>query len=481
MIEGNKAHNSRLIASVAVDRTLYPYDYLYDYYVPTEYESLIKPGMTVTVPFGRGNRKHIAMVFSLHEKELVEEQIKPVLSVITDCIVLSREMLELAAWLKENTFCTYFDGIRTILPAGLSFNITAKYEFNRRCEGVLSETERQLFDQCAAAKSSRELDFILESHGGEKNAVVKALIEKGCIKKSESAKRRIGDETEKMVRLAADFESNDRFAQLSVKQKSVVNALSEVVSASVKELCYLCNITPVVIKNLVRYGILEEFELEVSRSVTALAEASSRAEDILFSEAQQRVYDGILELMNDENPRCALLYGVTGSGKTSVFIKLINEALSQGKTALMLVPEISLTPQMVGNFQQIFGNKVAIIHSNLSMGQRTDEYKRISSGEARIVIGTRSAVFAPLDNIGIIVIDEEGEHTYKSEKAPRYHHSVAYKAPQYSVHKTLCAFGSKLHRFAYCCIFRNAVHIKKLIQTHSQKLQNAYVYFIKFY
>lgn len=167
-------------------------------------------------------------------------------------------------------------------------------------------------------------------------------------------------------------------------------------------------------------GIVECFDNEVSRSLTAGAKAVRSIDDIVLSDEQSVVYSGMSELMDSGKPQCALLKGVTGSGKTTVFLKLIDKALKQGKTALMLVPEISLTPQMVRNFTDLFGSNVAVIHSNLSLGQRTDEYKRIEKGEARIVIGTRSAVFAPLDNIGIIVIDEEGEHTYKSEKSPRY-------------------------------------------------------------
>ena len=423
MSMGDKVLSRGLVASVAVDHALFPYDFLYDYAVPDDLIDLISAGKRVVVPFGKGNKRQIAMVFSLEEKEFDRQKTKPISSVLQDGIVLSDEMLYLAAWLKENTFCTYFDAIRTILPSGLTFSITAKYELNSgfKDEAFLSEKEQALYNRCKSTKSNRELDFILDGCGEENEKIKKSLIAKGCINKIETVKRRVGDETEKMVRLADDYEKNDRMANLSAKQKLVVEALYEAETASIKELCYLCNVTPIVIKNLVKYCVLEEFSVELSRSLTVSAEANRDVDDIVFSETQQEVFDGLLALMNDEKPRCALLHGITGSGKTSVFIKLINEALKQGKTALMLVPEISLTPQMVENFQQLFGSDVAIIHSNLSMGQRADEYKRINSGEARIVIGTRSAVFAPIDNIGIIVIDEEGEHTYKSEKSPRYH------------------------------------------------------------
>lgn len=199
------------------------------------------------------------------------------------------------------------------------------------------------------------------------------------------------------------------------KAEKVADFLTDADSASVKEVCYNCVVTSAVINNMEKNGIVECFDNEVSRSLTAGAKAVRSIDDIVLSDEQSAVYLGMSQLMDSGKPQCALLKGVTGSGKTTVFLKLIDKALKQGKTALMLVPEISLTPQMVRNFTDLFGSNVAVIHSNLSLGQRTDEYKRIEKGEARIVIGTRSAVFAPLDNIGIIVIDEEGEHTYKSE------------------------------------------------------------------
>lgn len=406
-----------IIVTVAVDKTLYCYDFLYDYFVPADMAEKAKPGRRVLVPFGKGNRRQIAMIFSVRSCTAVPEKIKPVSAVLTDGIDLSEELLELVRYLKENTFCTYFDAVRTVLPSGLNFVVRAQYELTPSDKPVGAE-EKALLETLKAAGSSRELDAVLSSAAA---VTANALISAGYLSRTESAKRRIGDETERMVRLCEDYDKNDRMAKLSPKQRAVIAALAESEAASVKELCYLCGVTAVVVGNLVKYGILEEYELELSRAVTAGAVATRSPSDIILSPAQQTVFDGLTKLLSEDKPECALLRGVTGSGKTSVFIRLIDETVRNGKTALMLVPEISLTPQMVGQFQSLFGDRVAIIHSALSIGQRADEYKRINSGEARIVIGTRSAVFAPLENIGVIVIDEEGEHTYKSEKAPRYH------------------------------------------------------------
>lgn len=416
--------NAALVAAVAVDKCLYPFDKFYDYIVPDRFEGSVSVGQLVTVPFGKGNKKRVALVYGLERKSCDPAKLKPITDISQNGIALSDEQLGLSVWLKENTFCTYFDAVRTILPPGLNFSIRASYCLNKENtdrSGILPE-ELAVLEELAAVKSEKRLSQMIESGGSpERSKAIDGLKAKGFIVTNEEMKRHVGDETEQMVRLAEDFEQNDRAAKLTSKQKTVIDALAEYEAASVRELCYICGVTSVVIKNLVKYGLLEEYTYTVSRIDTSAGERIRDPEDILLSPCQQEAYDRLEAMTDGEKPRCALLHGVTGSGKTSVFIKLIDKTIKSGRTALMLVPEISLTPQMVKNFRELFGNTVAIVHSSLSMGQRADEYKRIRDGGAKIVIGTRSAVFAPLDNIGIIVIDEEGEHTYKSDRSPRYH------------------------------------------------------------
>lgn len=409
---------------MAVDRCLYPFDKLYDYIVPYGLEGSVSVGQLVTVPFGRGNKKRVALVYGLERKECDFSKLKPIADVSQNGITLNDEQLELSVWLKENTFCTYFDAVRTILPPGLNFSICASYLLNdeKTDKSVLSSEELVVLEELEKVKSEKKLSQMISGiESSEESGAVDGLKAKGFIITNEEMKRRIGDETQQMVRLAEDFEQNDRAAKLTPKQKLVIDALAEYEAASVKELCYICGVTSAVIKNLVKYGLLEEYTYTVYRTDSTEGEKTRNPEDILLSPCQREAYDRLEAMTSGEKPLCALLYGVTGSGKTSVFIKLIDKTIKSGRTALMLVPEISLTPQMVKNFRELFGNTVAIVHSSLSMGQRADEYKRIRDGGAKIVIGTRSAVFAPLDNIGIIVIDEEGEHTYKSDRSPRYH------------------------------------------------------------
>ncbi len=405
----------RIIAGVAVEKTSPSFDDLFSYLVPEQLKETLHIGARVMVPFGRGNKMRAGVIFTLTEADY-DSKLKSICCMAEDGIFLDEEMLKLCRYLKETTLCTYYDAVRTILPPGLNLKAEEKYAFKENYSTEsLTEAEKELVDKIAPL-SEKEQNIALNLPENRKTAL--HLTEKGVLLKKEQVKRRVGDSTERMAALT---EADTTGMTLSPKQKKVIETLSESGTAAVKELCYLCGVTESVVKNLEKKGIVEISEAEQSRAVSKDAIPTARLSDIHFSPLQQTTFDGIKELMKTGKPQCALLHGITGSGKTSVFIKLIEYAQETGKTAILLVPEISLTPQTVGKFQSLFGNTVAIIHSGLSLGQRADEYKRIRRGEAKIVIGTRSAVFAPLKNIGIVVIDEEGEHTYKSEMSPRYH------------------------------------------------------------
>lgn len=399
----------------AVEGTAYSFDALFTYLVPEELCGRISAGMRVVVPFGRGNRSRIALVFAVEPAPADRSKLKYVSSIADSEPVISPEMTGLCRWIRDNTFCTYFDAFRAILPPGLSYTLQTRYEPVNGFNGMLPADEQSLLERISQLREKY-------SPLPEDKPLLKSLREAGAVRESELLKRRVGDETTMMVKLAEPPETpeGDQPPKLTPKQKQVLEFLEENSAASIHEVCYALNITAAVVKRLVDKGLLEEYEYQVFR-LENTEEKSESPSDIVFSPKQQEVFSGLLKLMNDDAPRCALLRGVTGSGKTSVFIRLIDEAVKQGKTAIMLVPEISLTPQMVGKFRRLFGDDVAILHSSLSLGERADEYTRIKTGRAHIVIGTRSAVFAPVKNLGIIVIDEEGEGTYKSESAPRYH------------------------------------------------------------
>ena len=224
--------------------------------------------------------------------------------------------------------------------------------------------------------------------------------------------------TSKMVNLVIQREED--LPKLTPKQRSVVNLLFDIGTASADEICEFCSVGIAVLKNLEKYGVIAFYDKEKYRKPYKITVAKTNPKTIELTSQQKNAYDTFLPLM-ENGGGTGLLFGVTGSGKTQVYLKLIDKAIKNGKDVIVLVPEISLTSQAIEIFHKRYGDKVAVLHSGLSMGERNDEYKRADRGEAKIVIGTRSAVFAPLHNLGLIIMDEEQEHTYKSERTPRYH------------------------------------------------------------
>lgn len=221
----------------------------------------------------------------------------------------------------------------------------------------------------------------------------------------------------KMVELSVEAE--DKLPKLTSKQKSVVDLLFDVGTAAVDEVCAFCSVGVSVLKNLEKYGVVSLYNKEKYRNPYQDIHADSEIRVIELTPQQKKAYDTFLPLL--ETGGTGLLFGITGSGKTQVYLKLIDKAVKNGKDVIIMVPEISLTSQVISIFRRRYGDTVAVFHSGLSLGERNDEYKRAEKGLAKIVVGTRSAVFAPLHNLGLIIMDEEQEHTYKSERTPRYH------------------------------------------------------------
>ena len=413
-----------LIAKVAISKAALSFDREYSYMIPDGMIENAVAGARVLVPFGKGNRKTIGFITRVYDETEYNDKLKPIISVIDKAPLVSDEMLKIIMWLKDNTFCTYYDAYKSVVPTGFSYNYSQHYTLANKSidESELTEQEREAVEFLRNATDQHEIDRFLDVSGGaKKKALVESLVDKGVLEEVSVLKRKTGDETVKMVRLTDAYLGDELKIKFTAKQGAVVKLLEEGGCASVKEVCYMTNCTAAIIKRLNEKGVVTEFKQEVMRNAIGEIDKSVDINSIILNEEQNRAFEGIAKLVEAGRPAGALLYGVTGSGKTSVFYHLIDKVLKMGKTALMLVPEISLTPQMLSKFKAVFGEKIAVLHSSLSLGQRMDEFKRIRNGDARIVIGTRSAVFAPLSNIGIIIMDEEGEHTYKSETSPRYH------------------------------------------------------------
>ncbi len=407
------------LARIAVENTVYHFDKLFTYLVPEELYKTVRPGVRVTVPFGAGSRERVGMVFDLDGQE--GEGIKTVLSVLDREPVLDREGLGLALWMKNRYYCTLFEAVKLMIPAGLHFRLKDSYVLS----AGFTDFDRENYDGL-----SWQIIMALRSHGRampmEKLSAAlgitrdcpefKALQAGGVVCRVNLAMNRVKDAVSKMVRPIPGFDG-----RLTPRQREVYGVLCDVGEVSEKELCYFTGASPAVVKALCEKGAAEVFQYEIYRRPEALA-AEEDHDDLILSESQQKALEELTEEYENarEGSRCALLYGVTGSGKTSVYLKLIDHVLAKGRGVIVMVPEISLTPQTLRRFQSRFGDQVAVFHSGLSLGERMDEWKRVRQGRARIAVGTRSAVFAPVQKLGLIVIDEEQEHTYKSESSPRY-------------------------------------------------------------
>lgn len=401
-----------LSVGVAIEKASFAYDNIYTYLVPDSLKEEITVGSRVIVPFGKGNRRRLAVVLEIGETE--DTSLKSVYSVLNRDISLSDEQVKLVYRLKDNTFCTFFEAAKTMLPPGMNAKIRDDYRVEKT-DYVLTDEEAEFVERVNVAKTkAQKAKLFCEDNRN----MINRLNKLGVLVFEGEIKRNISDDEVFAVELSDDFAELENSTKLTAKQKLVLETLKTVETALLSEICEECNVTPVVVKNLEKTGLIRLFKRERQRLENV--EFKAEPEKIVLSEKQQEVLDGINALRAENKPSAALLHGVTGSGKTLVYLKLIDDVLKSGKNALMLVPEISLTPQTLNRFRKHFGNEVAITHSGLSMGERVEEYKRIKSGKVRIVIGTRSAVFAPLSNIGVIIIDEEGESTYRSESSPRY-------------------------------------------------------------
>lgn len=406
-------------AQIAVEGTAFHFDRLFDYRIPPELADKIKPGIRVLVPFGRGNRKIQGLVFYVLPSATPET--KPILAVLDSEPVVDAEGFRIIEFLAETTFCSYYDALKCILPAGLEGIAQEEFRLVRfptaEEEKQLTSEERAVLDEVSHADSQREVNrFFSEGDVDARKKAARKLTELGFLACFDSVKTKSRAKTLRMVALS----ENGPDISLTAKQKEVVRVLKDG-PLSEKDAAYRAGVREGVLKTLSQKGILRYFEQEVYRIPRVMDSEGFSLEELTLSAEQQKVYEGILSLYRQEEANAALLFGVTGSGKTQVFIKLIEQCLADQRGAMLLVPEISLTPQLLSKFQRMFGEKIAVIHSGLSTGERLDAYKRLKNGEASIAIGTRSAVFAPFRNLGLIIMDEEGEHSYKSESTPRYH------------------------------------------------------------
>ena len=439
------------IAKVAVAGATYAIDRPYSYRLPKALEARARPGMRVLVPFGRGDRKLDAILLVAGEED-GDDKLKEVLALLDDEPVLDEGLLRTALWMRERYFCTVYEAARAILPSGLWFSLQDKLRL------APGDPSAQAGDGAQALSAgARKLLAFLEQQGGEAQrrevraffgakspaAAISELLSAGLVTEQLGASRLAGDKKQRVASLALPPEEAlawaERTAKRSPARLGVVERLCSAGELPVQELCYDTGASLSVLQTMARHGILTLSSREVYRRPRQILSACAGPAEL--NDQQRAAYERLRGLSRSGEGGCALLYGVTGSGKTQVYLKLIADTLSRGRTAMILVPEIALTPQLMALFTAHFGDEVAILHSSLSVGERYDEWKRLRAGKARLAVGTRSAVFAPLDELGLIILDEEQEPGYKSEQAPRYH---AREVARYRAHQSgaLVVLGS---------------------------------------
>ena len=407
------------IAKIAVEAATYAIDKPYSYAVPAGLD--VSVGCRVLVPFGRGNRTSEGIVLSL-EDAVPSTPLKPVRLNLDGVPLITAREIRLALWMRQRYFCTFYDAIRTVLPAAVWYRYQELWQIR---DVLLPEdlSEKETAVCRLLSDGAKETGVLKEACGESVIHTLRAMEKRGILVRQTVGRRNVKDKSVRIARLLLSPEDAVHWAETrkktSPRMYEAVQFLLRQETCAVHELCYFTGVSRQTVTALEKRGVIAIGEEEVYRipekSYTVKADA------IILNEEQQQAYEAILHRALSGDGGVTLLRGVTGSGKTLVYIRLAQQLLAQGRSVMILVPEIALTPQMMARFTTYFGDQVALLHSALRATERYDQWKRIRKGEATVVLGTRSAVFAPLENLGLIVMDEEQESSYESERAPCYH------------------------------------------------------------
>ena len=414
------------MVKVAVSAAPYSIDKPYSYLVPESLAAAAVPGVRVMVPFGRGNKESEGLILARVQEPKLPGS-KALRQILDSEPVLDKAGIDLALWMRGRYFCTVFEAVKTILPAGLWYGLREIWSLAMEPEAARSAAVGipgawQVLDLLEKQGGKADIRVLRDALGDGAEKPLKAMKKVEILTCETDAKRKIADKSHRMVELAVNTE--DAYALTEPKRRSaparyeVVNFLATAGRTPAAEVSYYTGASSRTLKTMEKAGLIAFSEEEELR-VPSLDDVEPGPE-IVLNEEQQRAFEEILGRVQAEKPSVTLLHGVTGSGKTQVYLRLVQETLALGKTAMVLVPEIVLTPQMMRKFSSYFGSRVAMLHSSLKMTERYDQWKRIRRGEVDVVLGTRSALFAPLKNLGLIIMDEEQEGSYQSENVPRY-------------------------------------------------------------
>ena len=414
------------MVKVAVSAAPYSIDKPYSYLVPESLAAAAVPGVRVMVPFGRGNKESEGLILARVQEPKLPGS-KAIRQILDPEPVLDKAGIDLALWMRGRYFCTVFEAVKTILPTGLWYGLREVWSLHMEAEAARSAAAAipgawQALDLLEKQGGKADIRVLRDALGDGAEKPLKAMKKAEILTCETDAKRKIADKSHRMVELAVNTE--DAYALTEPKRRSaparyeVVNFLATAGRTPAAEVSYYTGASARTLKAMEKAGLIAFSEEEELR-VPSLDDVEPGPE-IVLNEEQQRAFEEILGRVQAAKPSVTLLRGVTGSGKTQVYLRLVQETLALGRTAMVLVPEIVLTPQMMRKFSSYFGSRVAMLHSSLKMTERYDQWKRIRRGEVDVVLGTRSALFAPLKNLGLIIMDEEQEGSYQSENVPRY-------------------------------------------------------------
>ncbi len=412
----------REYAQVYVLDIPYCIDRAYDYYLPPDLRQSVVRGSFVTVPFGSGNRRHMALVNEVKDTSEYK-QAKPIFSVCPESISLSEEMLGLCAFMKQMTLCTYGDAVHAMLPsAAISrfeeyYTVTEK-TFPQSPKGL--DTQALFIYQHIKKQQRVSLSALKARFRASSAEHIRKLCEQGYLQRETDILQSQAGVQKRSYSLLADIATAKEALPRSPKCLTIVTVLAENGDMSEEDLLKAAKATKTQLKSLLDKGLIA-CRTETAYRLSTPSYEPQEPKAIKLNSEQQAAFDTLSTLLDSGKPNGALLYGITGSGKTSVMLSLIDRALRQNRGVIVLLPEIALTPQTLAIFCSRYGNRVAVLHSGLSGGERIDTYTLVREGKADVVVGTRSAVFAPVKNLGMIIMDEEQEHTYKSDMSPKYH------------------------------------------------------------
>ncbi len=411
------------VAKIAVSQALYSFDRLYDYEVPKDLIGVIKPGMRVIVPFGAADKETEGMVFEI-DFISYDDKIKRIIVPVDEKAVLDDKMIDLAKMMKIRYMCTWADIYRCMVPPGSSVIINRYVNLIEQSNYPKNDNVSRLIQIIKDNGNSVELKKL--RNGADMpnfSTVVKKMVNIGIIEIINVYEKTAVEKTVKVVSINTDKEKikkmidNDYFK--NIKYIRFLEVLMQIPFISVADAKKDFGVSDYMLKKLVKEEITKYSDVAAARSPLYKTNVTGDVKKDL-NKQQKEALDGILDLYSDKKFHAALLHGITGSGKTEVYLQLIEHIIKEGKQVIVLVPEISLTPQTVSRFKSRFKTGIAVFHSKLSQGERFDQWKAVLDDKINIIIGARSAVFAPLPHLGMIIIDEEQESSYKSDKTPKY-------------------------------------------------------------